>query len=107
LLRFRFGKSLIAAGAAPEAAPLFADEAAIPGNLHPGWIALQGRFLRAQGKPSEAMLAFEHARSLAPYLVEAACEGQTQADVPAETPPPLFGAEGAALCEAARKIPSD
>jgi hypothetical protein len=118
-LRWRLGRSLIAAGG-PEAASasaLFAGspEGAVDGP-HAGWFALAGRFLRAVADEKRAGEAFALALSLDPYEEDAACEGQF-----AVPPAPTGGGraleptvaplpsdpERRRICEAARKIPSD
>jgi hypothetical protein len=109
VVRWKLGRSLIADGKAPAAAPLFRS----PDELefaHPGWFALRGRTLRDTGDQASAENSFALGIALDPYLEEAACEGffalrdasgrRLEAPVPAAP-------ERRLLCEGARKIQND
>lgn len=113
-LRWRFGKSLIASGKDREAAPLFESYEGLD-SAHPGWFALAGHF-RAELGAAEAARAeadFAMAISLNPYLEDSACEGRFTIRGPdgapahGTSPPTPEEPRRRALCESARKIPSE
>jgi Peptidase MA superfamily len=116
-LRWRFGRSLIAAGREEAAAPLFDSIHGIE-SAHPGWFGLAGRFAKQAapgGRPGtlRAEECFEMAVGLNPYLDDAACEGHFAVPQPAGDQA-SSGDSGLPaeprrrdLCESARKIPSD
>jgi hypothetical protein len=112
-LRWRFGKSLIAAGREGDAAPLFESLDGVE-SPHPGWLGLAGRFAAAGGAGSSRAEEFVNmAIALNPYLEDAACEGHFTEPAPAARPgspgssPVPMEPTRRALCESARKIPPD
>jgi hypothetical protein len=74
-------------------------------SAHGGWLALESRALRADGRQTEAAAASEHALSLDPLLEDVACEGAVRAPG-GSAPLPVDGSRRA-LCEAARTPPTE
>jgi hypothetical protein len=68
-----------------------------------GWLALESRALKEDGKNAEAAEASEHALAVEPYLEDVACEGAVRA-AGGSAPLPA-DAERRALCESARTPP--
>jgi len=68
-----------------------------------GWLALESRALREDGRTAEAAEASEHALALEPYLEDVACEGAVRAT--GGSAPLPADADRRALCESARTPP--
>jgi hypothetical protein len=106
-VRWRLGRSLVAAGREPEGAPLFQSYEGLE-SPSAGWFALEGRYERARNAPSGD--AFDFAVALDPYLEDAACEGGFTVPIPGGRRVSDLAAvrpEWRALCESARKIPRE
>ncbi|HTM43464.1 MAG TPA: hypothetical protein VL137_00840 [Polyangiaceae bacterium] len=76
-LRFDAARSWLAQSKDEQAQSDLGDLAGIS-QLHGGWLALHGRFLRQHGDDAAANASFDLAVAVDPFNPEAACEGQSK-----------------------------
>ncbi|HEV8550954.1 MAG TPA: hypothetical protein VGQ57_18030, partial [Polyangiaceae bacterium] len=101
-LRWRAARASLLVGDEPG----FVETLGEPEKLraaHGGWLALEGRRLRSQGRAAEADAASEQALAVDPLSEDVACEGAVRA--PGGTAPLPANPARRALCESSRKPP--
>jgi hypothetical protein len=103
-LRYRVARTSLLVGDEPGFREALGTREKLRG-AHGGWLALEGRALRADGRTAEADAAAEHALALDPLAEDVACDGSVRA--PGGSAPLPADPARRALCEAARTPPRE